>query len=125
MKRFLFILLLAPAGAMAQRESLPQQPFSKSRLDLLEKARIFKADTSQPDYDRVLTRPETGLWLAQGKYSHTTSQGKVYHMPFDSMSCLVPDAKKLAPMPVSRMKPNSRMPNAFPRMQPDSKGKRP
>lgn len=55
-------------------------------------------------------------FLSQGKYSHTTSKGKVYTLPYDNMPCLVPDMQSVAPMPGSVQRfPESRMPNAIPR----------
>ncbi|HKH60111.1 MAG TPA: hypothetical protein VKA49_04730 [Flavitalea sp.] len=56
--------------------------------------------------------------LSQGKFSHTTSKGKVYILPYDNMPCLVPDMEKVAQMPGSTQKlPESRMPNAIPRRE--------
>ena len=54
--------------------------------------------------------------LSDGKFSHTTSKGKVYILPYDNMPCLVPDMQKVAQLPGSTQKlPESRMPNATPR----------
>ena len=56
--------------------------------------------------------------LSQGKFSHTTSKGQVYILPYDNMPCLVPDMQKVAQMPGSAQKfPESRMPNAIPRRE--------
>src|SRR5688572_25070053 len=123
MNRFLFILFLLPVGStVAQHETLPVKPFSKKPIQrqeqpghfILEKPRIIKADTTDPDARKALDRYRAGAWLAQGRLSHATDQGKVYLLPIDNMPCLVPDTKKVVPMPGIRPAPRSRMPNAFP-----------
>ena len=56
--------------------------------------------------------------LEEGKYSHTTSRGKVYTLPYDNMPCLVPRMNDLAPMPGAQQRyPQGKMPNAVPRRQ--------
>ena len=64
--------------------------------------------------------------LLQGTYSHSTSKGKVYILPYDNMPCLVPDMQQVAPMPGSIQKlPESRMPNVIPRQELIPKKKEP
>jgi len=122
MNHFLFVLFLLPAGsALAQHETLPVTPFSKKPLQVLEqpgqfnpgKPRIIKADTATPDVMKSLDKYPAAAWLAQARLSHTTDQGKVYLLPLDHMPCLVPDSKKVVPMPGIRPAPKSRMPNGF------------
>jgi hypothetical protein len=80
----------------------------------------FTASAQQPDttgdgrlkYGNILQRS----LLPKAKYSHTTSKGKVYILPYDNMPCLVPDMKQVRPMPGSKM-PEGNMPNALPRLQ--------
>lgn len=56
--------------------------------------------------------------LKQGRFSHTTSKGDIYVLPYDNMPCLVPNMQQTAPMPGSIQRvPESRMPNAIPRRQ--------
>lgn len=56
--------------------------------------------------------------LKQGRFSHSTSKGDIYILPYDNMPCLVPDTRQIAPMPGSIQRvPDSRMPNATPRQQ--------
>jgi hypothetical protein len=122
MNHFLFVLFLLPAGgAWAQHETLPVKPFSKKPLPMLEqprpfnleKPRIIKADTATPDFRKSLDRYRAAAWLAQARLSHTTDQGKLYLLPIDNMPCLVPDTKKVIPMPGIRPSLKSRMPNGF------------
>jgi hypothetical protein len=66
--------------------------------------------------------------LRQGSYSHSTSKGDVYILPYDNMPCLVPNMRQVAPMPGSIQRvPESRMPNATPRREliPKQKNKNP
>ena len=57
-------------------------------------------------------------FLKQGTYSHTTSKGKVYTLPYDNMPCLVPNMRTVTPMPGSVQKaPGNKMPNATPRRE--------
>lgn len=64
--------------------------------------------------------------LEQGRFSHSTSKGKVYILPYDNMPCLVPDMQQVAPMPALIQKfPESRMPNVIPRRQLIPKDKKP
>jgi hypothetical protein len=105
MNRFLFILMLLPAGsALAQTETL----------------QVIKPDTSRPD---ILTLKNRSSWLAKAKFSHNTSKGKIYILPGDNMPCLVPDTRKTIPMPGIRPVPDKRMPNAFPAIPFLPKGK--
>jgi hypothetical protein len=133
MNRFLFVLFLLPAGnALAQHETLPVKPFSKKPLQMLEqpghfkleKPRVTKADTANPGSRKSLDRYRAAAWLAQARLSHTTDQGKVFVLPIDNMPCLVPDSKKVVPMPGIRPAPKSRMPNAFPGMPVVPKGRK-
>ena len=56
--------------------------------------------------------------LPQSNFSHKTSTGNIYILPYDNMPCLVPDMNNLAKMPNSIERfPESRMPNAIPRRQ--------
>lgn len=84
------------------------------RIFKLDKPHTKRSDTARPDERTALNRYRAAAWLAQARVSHTTGRGKVYVMPIDNMSCLVPDAKKVIPMPGIRPVPGSRMPNAFP-----------
>jgi hypothetical protein len=53
--------------------------------------------------------------LLTGSFSHNTSQGKVFILPPDKMSCLAPDMKQVIPMPGSYGPfPKSHIPNATP-----------
>jgi len=63
-------------------------------------------------------------WQFSGTYSHTTSSGKVYVMPFDHMRCLVPDMRKVAPMAIVKPRIPESMPNgirAIPRKKEEQK----
>lgn len=133
MNRFLFILFLLPAGhALAQHETLPVTPFNKKPFQFweqpgpftLDQPRITKIDTTSPDARKSIDRYRAAAWLAQARLSHSTDQGKVYLMPIDNMPCLVPNAKKVVPMPGIRPAPRSRMPNAFPGVPAVPKGKK-
>jgi hypothetical protein len=118
MNRFLFIMILIPAGAMAQTLPAAQRP-----LQPVYKSQLFAADTTRPDWQALPDRKTTNAWLARAKRSHTTSRGTVYIMPIDQMPCLVPYANKNAPMPAMRPRLNKRMPNGFevPPVKPDEK----
>lgn len=84
------------------------------------------AQISSPTLDSIQRKvPFTKTLIDQGSYSHSTSKGKVYILPYDNMPCLVPDMNQVAPMPGSLQKlPESRMPNAVPRRQLIPKQKR-
>jgi hypothetical protein len=73
---------------------------------------VHVKDTIRP----MTIDPNIRLQRMQGRYSHTTSKGKVYIMSPDNMPCLVPNDKNLAPMPGThnklRIKPV--MPNTLP-----------
>ena len=75
MNRFLFIVLLLPAGTViAQNETIPLKPFSKNPLHILKNPGIIKADTADPDQMGLMKRYSQAAWLAQAKKSHTPSQ---------------------------------------------------
>jgi hypothetical protein len=77
------------------------------------------AQISSPTLDSAIRKvPLTPTLIDQGSYSHSTSKGKVYILPYDNMPCLVPHMNQVAQMPNSLQKqPESRMPNAIPRRQ--------
>ena len=54
--------------------------------------------------------------LPEGSFSHETSKGSVYILPYDNTPCLVPDMNNVAKMPGS-FQPirDNTMPNAIPR----------
>jgi hypothetical protein len=57
-------------------------------------------------------------FLKPGSFSHSTSKGDIYVLPYDNMPCLVADTQQMAPMPVSIHKvPPDKMPNATPRRE--------
>ena len=80
---------------------------------------LATAQISSPALDSAARKaPFTKSLIEQGSYSHSTSKGKVYILPYDNMPCLVPDMSQVTPMPGSIQKlPESRMPNAVPRRQ--------
>lgn len=64
--------------------------------------------------------------LSEGRFSHNTSRGKIYILPYDNMPCLVPNMDQVAPMPGLIQKfPESRMPNAIPRREMIPKQRKP
>jgi hypothetical protein len=63
----------------------------------------------------MINYPYNKEWYKEGKLFDSVKFGKVYQMPADRMLCIVPDARKNAPMPVKRIGAPERMPNAFPR----------
>ena len=105
MKLILFFLLTGVTGTLLARQNIkrplmPLYPF------------MVKKDTIRP----LVVIPHLKLQRMEGRYSHTTSKGKVYIMSPDNMPCLVPDKNKLAPMPGTQKKLPIRpvMPNASP-----------
>ena len=81
-------------------------------------ALVAMAQAPSSAIDTAERRPPTSFnntTLSESKFSHTTSKGKVYILPYDNMPCLVPSMEKVAPMPGSVQRyPNSKMPNALP-----------
>jgi hypothetical protein len=105
MKLLLVFLLTGFSGTLMARQTItrpvqPQYPL------------LVKKDTIRP----MMVDPNLRLQRMEGRYSHTTSKGKIYLMAPDNMPCLVPDDKNLAPMPGSRHKLRIKpvMPNALP-----------
>lgn len=75
----------------------------------------IEGDTLKNWLPGQLIDPE--VFLLKAKFSHHTSKGSVYILPYDNMPCLVPDINQLAPMPGARKgeMPENNMPNATPR----------
>ena len=84
-------LLLIGYGASAQNNS-----------------KLILADTTGERYFTL-----RNSLLPQSKFSHNTSKGKIYTLPYDHMPCLVPDMDQVARMPQHNM-PLGKMPNAVP-----------
>jgi hypothetical protein len=51
--------------------------------------------------------------LQGARLAYTTPQGSVYTLSPDRSACLVPDMKKVIPMPTVRTRTPERMPNAY------------
>lgn len=69
------------------------------------------SDTSRS----IMPMPFRSEILEKARYSHTTSKGKIYIMPYDNMPCLVPDMKGTR-MP-GTTPPLQDMPNATPKQE--------
>ena len=76
---------------------------------------VIKTDTTGEIFRRYENLIKQNSLLPQATFSHNTSRGKIYTLPIDNMPCLVPDMKQVEGMPRQNM-PDSRMPNAFPRL---------
>lgn len=77
------------------------------------------AQISAPTLDSTAKKaPFTRTLIEESNYSHSTSKGKIYTLPYDNMPSLVPDMNQVAQMPGSIQKlPHSGMPNAVPRRE--------
>ena len=80
---------------------------------------LAAAQDTSPTVDTTRKRTPTTFknnLLEEGKFSHSTSKGKVYILPYDNMPCLVPNTDQVARMPGSIQRaPQNRMPNAMPK----------
>ena len=99
----LFILTGISATLLAQNNTRPVQPIYPP---------LIKKDTIRP----MIVDPNLRLQRMEGRYSHSTSRGKVYIMSPDNMPCLVPYQNTQAPMPGSEKKLHIKpvMPNTLP-----------
>lgn len=110
----LLVTLSATAQQTPQLRLANPGKFKKTYPSPVLEQPIFKADTIGDQYRRLLeANSRQNSLLSRATYSHTTSRGKVYTMPYDNMPCLVPDIKQVRPMPTQPM-PGYRMPNAVP-----------
>src|SRR5687767_9538399 len=77
---------------------------------------IIMADTTGERYRQLLNSIQPNALLLRGKFSHNTSKGKVYTLPYDNMPCLVPYMNQVSRMPQHNM-PLGKMPNLVPNQQ--------
>ncbi len=104
MKLLLIILLTGgQATVLAQNITRPVQPHYPS---------MVKKDTIRP----MIVDPNLRLQRMEGRYSHSTTRGRVYIMSPDNMPCLVPYQHTSAPMPGAEKKLPIKpvMPNTLP-----------
>ena len=109
MKPLLFLALLFSGLAVSAQQKLLQ--FNSNKLNKLKN--YFKSDTTGEYFRRFENMIKQNSLLPQATFSHNTSRGKVYTMPFDNMPCLVPDMNQVKEMPQHKM-PGGGMPNLIP-----------
>ena len=118
----LFSLVFIGAAASAQQI----EPLHNDSDKLRKVYKYLNRDSTGEQWRAFEKLTKQNFLLARATYSHTTSKGKVYTMPYDNMPCLVPDMKQVSEMPIHEM-PQGRIPNIVPK-QPllprDSNGKK-
>jgi hypothetical protein len=108
MKNLFVVLLLVLATGVVARA---QNQVTLKKYDTTG-AYSFRTDTSGLN-GYLLKKAYKNDLLARAGFSHSTSQGNVYTMPFDRSACLVPNRKQTAPMPCMKPKLLPAMPNAY------------
>lgn len=118
--RLLLSLLLISAASTgsAQVMSPPKGPWSthEKKFGITSLPGAVIADTTGDRLRQLQLLPKTkqvANLLANVTYSHDTDKGKVYIMPYDNMRCLLPDARKSAPIPTVRTRSSDQMPNLY------------
>jgi hypothetical protein len=85
-------------------------------------ATTVQAQVPYPAIDTTHKKPQSKDYLRntlpQDNFSHKTPKGSIYILPYDNMSCLVPDMSSVAKMPGSYQPlPKNTMPNVIPRRE--------
>lgn len=117
--RFLFTMLLVTAGTAVSAQQ--QEPvMTRSQLMPFEKIPPVKLSVRpSSDTPTIKRSPINNTynkdWYNEETMVDATSLGKVYKMRVDNMLCLVPNATKIARMPVKKTQAPERMPNAYSR----------